>query len=148
MKKILVTVAVSLMTAMGVNAQNEELRHEVSVFYGGPSISHLGSAFGELVGLVFSNAESPDISFCVIIQFRGGVISEPIDDLNLQLARIDQCADVSRAVPQFFRRRCDFIHGNRRNRHRGIPFVLSHYALPPICLSGIVEIYVNGILNV
>ena len=60
MKKILVTVAVALMAAMGVNAQNEELRHEVSVFYGGPSISHLGSAFGELVGLVFTNAEYDD----------------------------------------------------------------------------------------
>jgi hypothetical protein len=60
MRKFLVTVAVALMTAMGVNAQNEELRHEVSVFYGGPSISHLGSAFGELVGLVFTNAEYDD----------------------------------------------------------------------------------------
>ena len=60
MKKILVTVAVALMAAMGVNAQNEELRHEVSVAYGGPSLSHLGSGIGEGLGLIFTNAEYDD----------------------------------------------------------------------------------------
>ena len=60
MKKILVTVAVALMAAMGVNAQNEELRHEVSVAYGGPSLSQFGSGLGEGLGLAFTNSEYDD----------------------------------------------------------------------------------------
>lgn len=60
MKKILVTVAVALMAAMSVNAQNEELRHEVSVAYGGPSLSQFGSGLGEGLGLAFTNSEYDD----------------------------------------------------------------------------------------
>ena len=60
MKKILVTVAVALMAAMGVNAQNEEFRHEVSVAYGGPSLSQFGSGLGEGLGLAFTNSEYDD----------------------------------------------------------------------------------------
>ena len=60
MKRILVMVAVALMAAMGVNAQNEELRHEVSVAYGGPSLSQFGSGLGEGLGLAFTNSEYDD----------------------------------------------------------------------------------------
>jgi hypothetical protein len=45
---------------MGVNAQNEELRHEVSVAYGGPSLSQFGSGLGEGLGLAFTNSEYDD----------------------------------------------------------------------------------------
>jgi hypothetical protein len=53
-------VAVALMATMGVNAQNEELRHEVSVAYGGPSLSQFGSGLGEGLGLAFTNSEYDD----------------------------------------------------------------------------------------
>lgn len=60
MKRILVMVAVALMATMSVNAQNEELRHEVSVAYGGPSLSQFGSGLGEGIGLAFTNSEYDD----------------------------------------------------------------------------------------
>ena len=60
MKRILVMVAVALMATMSVNAQNEELRHEVSVAYGGPSLSQFGSGLGEGLGLAFTNSEYDD----------------------------------------------------------------------------------------
>jgi hypothetical protein len=53
-------VAVALMATMSVNAQNEELRHEVSVAYGGPSLSQFGSGLGEGLGLAFTNSEYDD----------------------------------------------------------------------------------------
>ena len=60
MKRILVMVAVAMMTTMSVNAQNEEQRHEVSVAYGGPSLSQFGSGLGEGIGLAFTNSEYDD----------------------------------------------------------------------------------------
>ncbi len=60
MRKFLVMVAVALMATMSVNAQNEELRHEVSVAYGGPSLSQFGSGLGEGLGLAFTNSEYDD----------------------------------------------------------------------------------------
>lgn len=60
MKRILVMVAVALMATMSVNAQNEDLRHEVSVAYGGPSLSQFGSGLGEGIGLAFTNSEYDD----------------------------------------------------------------------------------------
>ena len=60
MKRILVMVVVALMATMSVNAQNEELRHEVSVAYGGPSLSQFGSGLGEGLGLAFTNSEYDD----------------------------------------------------------------------------------------
>ena len=61
MKKILVMVAVAMMTAMNVNAQNgyDETKHEVAISYGIDSNSQIIDAFesigGALVGAKFEN---------------------------------------------------------------------------------------------
>lgn len=47
MKKVILMVAVAFMTAMNVNAQNEDLRHELSLSYGFGSIAQ----FGDITGL-------------------------------------------------------------------------------------------------
>ena len=60
MKKILVMIAVALITAMGVNAQNEELRHELSLSYGIGSITQFGDGLGEGLGLIISDTEYDD----------------------------------------------------------------------------------------
>ena len=60
MKKIMMMVAVALMTAMNVNAQSEDLKNEINVSYGFGSLSQLGNGIGEGLGLVFSNAEYDD----------------------------------------------------------------------------------------
>ena len=66
MKKVILMVAVAFMTAMNVNAQNEDLRHELSLSYGFGSIAQFGDGIGEGIGLVFSNKEylSPQQSPC------------------------------------------------------------------------------------
>ena len=60
MKKIFLMVAVALMTAMNVNAQNENLHHEVSLSYGVGSIAQFGDGLGEGIGLIFSDKEYDD----------------------------------------------------------------------------------------
>ena len=54
MKKIILMVAVAMMTAMNVNAQNENLHHELSLSYGLGSIAQLGDGIGEGLGLAFT----------------------------------------------------------------------------------------------
>ena len=60
MKKIMMMVAVALMTAMNVNAQSEDLKNEINVSYGFGSLSQFGDGIGEGLGLVFSNTEYDD----------------------------------------------------------------------------------------
>ena len=60
MKKIILMVAVAMMTAMNVNAQNENLHHELSLSYGFGSIAQFGDGVGEGLGLVFTNTEYDD----------------------------------------------------------------------------------------
>ena len=60
MKKIFLMVTVALMTAMNVNAQNENLHHEVSLSYGVGSIAQFGDGLGEGIGLIFSDKEYDD----------------------------------------------------------------------------------------
>lgn len=60
MKKIILMVAVAMMTAMNVNAQNENLHHELSLSYGLGSIAQFGDGLGEGIGLVFTNTEYDD----------------------------------------------------------------------------------------
>ena len=61
MKTRLLMIAVAIMTAMNVNAQNENLRHEVSLSYGLGSIAQFGEGLGEgLVGALLSNTEYDD----------------------------------------------------------------------------------------
>ena len=62
MKKIIVMVAVAMMTAMNVNAQNENLHHELSLSYGLGSIAQFGDGIGEGLGLAFTNTEYDDRS--------------------------------------------------------------------------------------
>ena len=60
MKKMIMTVAVAIMTAMSANAQNEDLRHELSLSYGVGSAAQFGAGIGEGIGLIFSNTEYDD----------------------------------------------------------------------------------------
>jgi len=60
MKKILVMVAIAMMTTVSVNAQNENLRHELSLSYGLGSIAQFGEGLGEGLGLIFSDTEYDD----------------------------------------------------------------------------------------
>ena len=81
MKKILVMVAVAMMTVVNVNAQrqqesprvgasagmgeqssgmNENLRHELSLSYGLGSIAQFGEGLGEGLSLIFSDTEYDD----------------------------------------------------------------------------------------
>ena len=60
MKKFILMVAAAMMTAMSVNAQNEELKNEISLSYGFGSISQFGSGLGESLGLVISGTEYDD----------------------------------------------------------------------------------------
>lgn len=53
-------VAVAMMTAMNVNAQNENLHHELSLSYGFGSIAQFGDGIGEGLGLAFTNTEYDD----------------------------------------------------------------------------------------
>lgn len=53
-------VAVAFMTAMNVNAQNENLHHELSLSYGVGSIAQLGDGLGEGIALIFSDKEYDD----------------------------------------------------------------------------------------
>ena len=60
MKKMMMMVAVGLMTAMSVNAQSENLKNELSLSYGFGSTSQLGSGIGEGLSLIFSDTEYND----------------------------------------------------------------------------------------
>ena len=61
MKRIIVMVAVTMMAAVSVNAQNENLHHEVSLSYGLGSVAQLGEGIGEgLASALFSNTEYDD----------------------------------------------------------------------------------------
>ena len=53
-------VAVAFMTAWNVNAQNENLHHELSLSYGVGSIAQLGDGIGEGIALIFSDKEYDD----------------------------------------------------------------------------------------
>ena len=61
MKTKMMMVAVALMTALSVNAQNEDLRHEISLSYGVGSLAQLGEGIGEgLASALFSDTENKD----------------------------------------------------------------------------------------
>ena len=61
MKKLFVMVTVALMTALSVNAQNENLRHEISLSYGVGSLAQLGDGIGEgFASALFSDTENDD----------------------------------------------------------------------------------------
>ena len=60
MKKMMMMVAVALMTAMSVNAQSENLKNELSLSYGLGSTAQLGSGLGEGLGSIFSDTEYDD----------------------------------------------------------------------------------------
>lgn len=60
MKIKILMVAVAFMTAWNVNAQNENLHHELSLSYGVGSIAQLGDGIGEGIALIFSDKEYDD----------------------------------------------------------------------------------------
>ena len=61
MKRIFVMAAVAMMATVSVNAQNENLRHEVSLSYGLGSIAQFGDGLGEgLAMAIFSDTEYDD----------------------------------------------------------------------------------------
>ena len=60
MKKMMMMVAVALMTAMSVNAQCEDLKNELSLSYGLGSTSQFGDGLGEGLSLIFSDTEYDD----------------------------------------------------------------------------------------
>lgn len=60
MKKILAMVAVALMTAVCAQAQNENLRHELSLSYGFASTTQWGEGLGEGISLIFSDTQYDD----------------------------------------------------------------------------------------
>ena len=53
-------VAVALMTAMSMNAQNEDLKNELSLSYGFGSISQFGDGLGEGLALIGTGTEYDD----------------------------------------------------------------------------------------
>ena len=59
MKIKILMVAVAFMTAWNVNAQNENLHHELSLSYGVGSIAQVGG-IGEGIALIFSDKEYDD----------------------------------------------------------------------------------------
>lgn len=59
MKKVFILICLTLL-CMGAQAQNEDLRHEISVSYGFGSTSQLGEGLGEGIGLIFSETEYDD----------------------------------------------------------------------------------------
>lgn len=60
MKKMVLMVAVALMTAMSMNAQNEDLKNELSLSYGFGSISQFGDGLGEGLALIGTGTEYDD----------------------------------------------------------------------------------------
>lgn len=60
MKIKILMVAVAFMTAWNVNAQNENLHHELSLSYGVGSIAQVGDGIGEGIALIFSDKEYDD----------------------------------------------------------------------------------------
>lgn len=60
MKKMIMMVAVAIMTAMSVNAQNEDLKNELSLSYGFGSISQFGDGIGEGLALIGTGTEYDD----------------------------------------------------------------------------------------
>lgn len=58
MKKMMMMVAVAIMTAMSVNAQNEDLKNELSLSYGFGSISQLGDGIGEGLGMAITGGRT------------------------------------------------------------------------------------------
>ena len=60
MKKFIVMAVTALMVALNVNAQNENLHHELSLSYGLGSIAQLGDGIGEGIALIFSDKEYDD----------------------------------------------------------------------------------------
>ena len=60
MKKIMLMVVAAMMATVNVNAQNEDLHHELSLSYGLGSIAQFGDGLGEGIGLVFTNTEYDD----------------------------------------------------------------------------------------
>ena len=60
MKKKILMVAVAFMTAMSMNAQNEDLKNELSLSYGFGSISQFGDGLGEGLALIGTGTEYDD----------------------------------------------------------------------------------------
>ena len=61
MKKYLVMVVAAMMATVSINAQNADLRHELSLSYGFGSTSQLGEGIGEGFAMaIFSNTEHDD----------------------------------------------------------------------------------------
>jgi len=58
MKKMMMMVAVALITAMNVNAQNKDLKNEISLSYGFGSLSQLGDGIGEGLVMAFFGART------------------------------------------------------------------------------------------
>lgn len=62
MKKLLM-IAVAMMTALSMNAQNEDLRHEISLSYGLGSIAQFGDGLGEGLAMALLSDEEYDDGF-------------------------------------------------------------------------------------
>ena len=61
MKKYLIMVVAALMATISINAQNADLRHELSLSYGFGSTAQFGDGIGEGLALaIFSNTEYDD----------------------------------------------------------------------------------------
>ena len=60
MKKFIMMVVVAMMTAMNVNAQNENLHHELSLSYGLGSIAQFGDGIGEGLALAITSDKEYD----------------------------------------------------------------------------------------
>ena len=63
MKKFILMVAAAMMTAMSVNAQNEELKNEISLSYGFGSTTQLGNGIGEGLAMALLSNEELDDGF-------------------------------------------------------------------------------------
>lgn len=112
MKKIILTAAVALMTALGANAQNEALPHELSLSYGVGSVAQFGEGIGEGLAMAFFSDTENDDGFIL-----GPISIEYFYHLNNPRWAIGGFVSYSKWDSDIVKRRGDHEKVGERNRN-------------------------------